>query len=103
MVVLKCDCTYLVEEDLTVEKFNIKQVAVGRRDVVTVYGSDYDTVDGTGVRDYIHISDLSLGHVKAVDMLTSPKFKGWKAYNLGKMNYSYLLRHIYKVYCVENF
>uniref|UniRef100_A0A6M2DLC5 UDP-glucose 4-epimerase n=1 Tax=Xenopsylla cheopis TaxID=163159 RepID=A0A6M2DLC5_XENCH len=64
----------------------IAQVAVGRRDVVTVYGSDYDTVDGTGVRDYIHISDLSLGHVKAVDMLTSPKFKGWKAYNLGTGN-----------------
>ncbi len=45
----------------------ISQVAVGRRDKLHIFGNDYDTVDGTGVRDYIHVCDLARGHVKAVD------------------------------------
>ncbi len=45
----------------------ISQVAVGRRDKLHVFGNDYNTVDGTGVRDYIHVCDLAAGHVKAVD------------------------------------
>lgn len=45
----------------------VSQVAVGKRDKVSVFGDDYDTPDGTGVRDYIHIEDLSLGHVKALE------------------------------------
>jgi UDP-glucose 4-epimerase len=45
----------------------IAQVAQGKLDKLTVYGDDYPTPDGTGVRDYIHVSDLALGHVKAVD------------------------------------
>ena len=47
----------------------IAQVAVGRRDELAVYGSDYPTVDGTGVRDYIHVVDLALGHVAALRRL----------------------------------
>lgn len=45
----------------------IAQVAVGRRSELHVFGNDYDTVDGTGVRDYIHVCDLAVGHVKAVE------------------------------------
>jgi len=47
----------------------IQQVAVGRRDKLTVFGSDYDTVDGTGVRDYLHVDDLANGHLKALEFL----------------------------------
>ena len=45
----------------------ITQVAIGQRDHLSVYGNDYPTPDGTGVRDYLHVVDLALGHVKAVD------------------------------------
>ena len=47
----------------------ISQVAVEKREYLSVFGSDYDTHDGTGVRDYIHVVDLSLAHVKAIDYL----------------------------------
>ena len=47
----------------------IAQVAVGRRDRLSVFGDDYDTVDGTGVRDYIHVEDLAAGHVAALEAL----------------------------------
>jgi UDP-glucose 4-epimerase len=47
----------------------VAQVAVGRRDFLQVFGNDYDTVDGTGVRDYIHVSDLAEGHVAALRYL----------------------------------
>ena len=47
----------------------VAQVAVGRRDQVKVWGNDYDTIDGTGVRDYIHVVDLAVGHVKALECL----------------------------------
>ena len=57
------------------------QVAVGRRLELAVFGSDYPTRDGTGVRDYIHVVDLALGHLKALDWLgTHP---GARAFNLG--------------------
>ena len=49
----------------------ISQVAVGKREYLSVFGSDYDTHDGTGVRDYIHVVDLAYGHVKAIDYLNS--------------------------------
>jgi UDP-glucose 4-epimerase len=49
----------------------VAQVAVGRRARLSVFGDDYDTPDGTGVRDYIHVVDLALGHVKALDRLLS--------------------------------
>ena len=47
----------------------IAQTAVGKRDVLSVFGDDYDTLDGTGVRDYIHVVDLAQGHVNALDRL----------------------------------
>ncbi len=47
----------------------IAQVAVGRREKLQVFGDDYDTVDGTGVRDYIHVEDLAAGHVAALEAL----------------------------------
>jgi UDP-glucose 4-epimerase len=59
----------------------IAQVAVGRRDHLGVFGNDYDTVDGTGVRDYIHVVDLALGHVAALKRLST--CSGCIAYNLG--------------------
>jgi UDP-glucose 4-epimerase len=61
----------------------ISQVAVGRREKVFVFGNDYPTKDGTGVRDYIHITDLAIGHLKALEKMSEPTFLGWKAYNLG--------------------
>ena len=59
----------------------VMQVAVGRRDEVNVFGDDYDTPDGTGVRDYIHVVDLALGHVAALDRLAD--FNGAVPINLG--------------------
>ena len=59
----------------------ISQVAVGRRDRLQVFGDDYDTPDGTGVRDYIHVVDLARGHLKALAFLAdSPKLS---IHNLG--------------------
>ncbi len=59
----------------------ISQVAVGRLPYLKVYGNDYPTKDGTGVRDYIHVVDLAQGHLKALDkLLTNP---GYCIYNLG--------------------
>jgi UDP-glucose 4-epimerase len=59
----------------------VAQTAVGRRPFVTVYGQDYPTPDGTGVRDYIHVMDLAEGHVAAFAQLTSQS--GFHAFNLG--------------------
>jgi UDP-glucose 4-epimerase len=59
----------------------VAQVAVGKRDKLSVYGSDYPTIDGTGVRDYIHVVDLALGHVKALEALR--KREGLFTVNLG--------------------
>ena len=47
----------------------ISQTAVGKRDFLSIFGGDYDTSDGTGVRDYIHVSDLANGHVKALNKI----------------------------------
>ena len=51
----------------------VAQVAIGRREYLNVWGSDYLTHDGTGVRDYIHVVDLALGHLSALDYLTTPQ------------------------------
>ena len=59
----------------------ISQVAVGRREKLNVFGNDYDTHDGTGVRDYIHVVDLAKGHVAAVKYAT--RNKGTEVFNLG--------------------
>ncbi len=59
----------------------ITQVAVGKREKLSIFGSDYDTVDGTGVRDYIHVVDLAKGHIKALEKHS--KINKIEAYNLG--------------------
>jgi len=59
----------------------ITQVAVGRLEQLAVFGSDYTTPDGTGIRDYIHVVDLAVGHLKALQKLVSRP--GAVAYNLG--------------------
>ncbi len=59
----------------------IQQVAIGKREFLGVFGNDYDTPDGTGVRDYIHVMDLANGHLCAVDYVLS--HKGVEAVNLG--------------------
>ena len=59
----------------------ISQTAVGRREFLSVFGNDYDTHDGTGVRDYIHVVDLAKGHVAAVDYMENNK--GEAVFNLG--------------------
>ena len=62
----------------------ITQTAAGIRKELSVFGNDYPTPDGTGVRDYIHVVDLALGHVKAIDWAL--KNKGCEAFNLGTGN-----------------
>ena len=59
----------------------IAKVATGNLEVIHVYGDDYDTPDGTGIRDYIHVVDLSVGHIKAIEKLN--KKPGLVTYNLG--------------------
>lgn len=59
----------------------ITQVAIGRREKLSVYGNDYNTPDGTGVRDYIHVVDLAKGHVAAVKYTV--EHKGTEVFNLG--------------------
>lgn len=62
----------------------VAQVAIGKLKCVGVFGNDYDTPDGTGVRDYIHVVDLAKGHVKALDQIKANA--GVKIYNLGTGN-----------------
>lgn len=59
----------------------ITQVAIGKLPYLNVFGDDYDTIDGTGVRDYIHVVDLAIGHVCAINKLTTNP--GLVIYNLG--------------------
>lgn len=59
----------------------ISQVAIGRLEKLSVFGNDYRTIDGTGLRDYIHVVDLADGHVKATDWVL--KNEGCEAFNLG--------------------
>ncbi|MBA5728436.1 UDP-glucose 4-epimerase GalE [Aerococcaceae bacterium INB8] len=59
----------------------ITQVAVGKREKLSVFGDDYETTDGTGVRDYIHVVDLSKGHVRGIQKIN--QMPGLHTYNLG--------------------
>ena len=59
----------------------VAQVAIGKLKCIGVFGNDYDTPDGTGVRDYIHVVDLARGHVKALKKFEEEK--GVRIYNLG--------------------
>ncbi len=58
----------------------VTQVAVGQRKELSVFGDDFDTVDGTGVRDYIHVVDLAKGHILAIE---TDSIKGYNVFNLG--------------------
>ncbi|GAR17315.1 UDP-glucose 4-epimerase [Salmonella enterica] len=60
----------------------ISQVATGKLKYLNVYGGDYDTIDGTGMRDYIHVDDLAEGHVKTLEYMLSTKV-GYDVFNLG--------------------
>lgn len=62
----------------------VSQVAIGKRDALSIYGNDYPTCDGTGVRDYIHVTDLALGHLKALNALLGNP--GMFTVNLGTGN-----------------
>lgn len=77
----------------------IAQVAVGKLEALGVFGDDYDTPDGTGVRDYIHVMDLAAGHVKAIKKLEDKA--GVSIYNLGTGNgYSVLeVLHAFEKAC----
>lgn len=59
----------------------VAQVAIGRHPFVRVWGNDYPTLDGTGIRDYIHVTDLAIGHLRALDKLSQNS--GLVTYNLG--------------------
>jgi UDP-glucose 4-epimerase len=61
----------------------ICQVAVGRHQFLTVFGNDYPTKDGTGLRDYIHVMDVAEGHALALQALDRPELEGLHAWNLG--------------------
>ena len=73
----------------------IAQVAVGRLECLSVFGNDYDTPDGTGVRDYIHVVDLAVGHVRAIEKLNDKE--GVLIYNLGTGN-GYSVLDVVKAY-----
>ncbi len=77
----------------------IAQVAVGKLERLNVFGNDYDTPDGTGVRDYIHVVDLAKGHVKAIEKMKETG--GVQIYNLGTgRGYSVLeVLHAYEKAC----
>lgn len=72
----------------------VAQVAAGRRDCLSIFGGDYPTIDGTGVRDYIHVVDLALGHIKALQRLDSSQCY---AVNLGTGT-GYSVLHVAKVF-----
>ena len=69
-----------------------QQVAVGRREHRSVYGSDYPTRDGTGVRNYIHVDDLAEGHICALQKFLEIK-SGVRVRNLGSGNGFFVLKH----------
>ena len=77
----------------------IAQVAIGKRQELSVFGNDYDTVDGTGVRDYIHVVDLAFGHIKALEKISESKKV--HIYNLGSGVGTSVLELI-KTFEVEN-
>lgn len=76
----------LIGEDPTKQFTNImpyiSQVALGNKPALTIFGNDYDTPDGTGIRDYIHVMDLASGHVAALEKLEKDHLR-LKAFNLG--------------------
>jgi UDP-glucose 4-epimerase len=72
------DPTHLVSNLLPV----LMEAAVGRRESVTVFGTDFDTPDGTAIRDYVHVMDVAAGHAAALDLLAGAR--GFEALNIGR-------------------
>ncbi|HEY9534229.1 MAG TPA: UDP-glucose 4-epimerase GalE, partial [Mucilaginibacter sp.] len=61
----------------------ITQTAIGKREKITVFGDDYNTPDGSCIRDYIHVVDLAKAHVAALKLMETAEFKGYDVFNLG--------------------
>jgi UDP-glucose 4-epimerase len=61
----------------------ITQSAIGKRDKITVFGDDYNTPDGSCVRDYIHVVDLAKAHVAALKLMAKDSFNGYDVFNIG--------------------
>lgn len=61
----------------------VTQAALGKREKLFVYGSDYNTKDGTAIRDYIHVSDLAVAHIKALDWLFKQESRFYDVFNIG--------------------
>jgi UDP-glucose 4-epimerase len=77
----------------------VMQVAAGKQAELKIFGDDYSTRDGTGVRDYIHVMDLAEGHKAALDFLD--KESGWHAINLGTGT-GYSVMEILKIFEITN-
>jgi UDP-glucose 4-epimerase len=73
----------------------ITQTAIGKRAKITVFGDDYDTRDGSCVRDYIHVVDLAKAHVAALKLMDGPGFTGYDVFNLGTGNGNTVLEVIH--------
>jgi UDP-glucose 4-epimerase len=73
----------------------ITQTAIGKREKITVFGNDYNTPDGSCVRDYIHVVDLAKAHVAALKLLQQDTFKGYDVFNIGTGNGNSVLEVIH--------
>jgi len=73
----------------------ITQTAIGKREKITVFGDDYNTPDGSCVRDYIHVVDLAKAHVAALKYMEQPDFKGYDVFNIGTGNGTTVLQIIH--------
>ncbi|MEN0056648.1 MAG: UDP-glucose 4-epimerase GalE [Mucilaginibacter sp.] len=73
----------------------ITQTAIGKREKITVFGNDYNTPDGSCVRDYIHVVDLAKAHVAALKLMQQDTFKGYDVFNIGTGNGTTVLQIIH--------
>jgi UDP-glucose 4-epimerase len=73
----------------------ITQTAIGKREKITVFGSDYHTPDGSCIRDYIHVVDLAKAHVAALKYMEAPDYKGYDVFNIGTGNGTTVLQIIH--------
>ena len=77
----------------------LSQVAIGRRDILSIFGDDYDSIDGTPIRDYIHVVDLAKGHIAALNYLKNLREKGlYREWNLGTGKGSTVFQ-VYNAFC----
>ena len=73
----------------------ITQTAIGKREKITVFGDDYNTPDGSCVRDYIHVVDLAKAHVAALKLMEKESFNGYDVFNFGTGNGNSVLEVIH--------